>query len=513
MNKYQAVVVGAGMAGLTAASYLVKNKKSTLLIEKESYAGGLVGTFDNKGFKLDRGARSIESSGIIHPMLKNLGIKVDFVRTPINMIMGNERIILDKFEDIEKYKQALKRLFPQDEQAIDLIMRDIYQVMDNMDVLYGIDNPLFVDMPYSKEYLKNELMPWFFRFIRRIGKISKQMLPINEHLGQYTKNQVLIDLIAQHFFEATPANFALSYFTLYLDYQYPLGGTGSLPNAMEKYYLEHGGDLKLETRVSKVDVDNKIVYTNNGEFGYEELVWAGDTMSLYNLIETNNKKIIKQVNKKKEVLKNARGADSVASVYFAVNLPPSFFLQRVGGHTFYTPNVVGLSSHPLSLLKDKEGNFTKDKKAIFDWIRRNLEINTYELSIPAVRDESLAPEGKSGLIASTLFDYELAKHILKIGLYDDLKAFLINEFTRILDSGALKGFKDKIEFSFSATPLTIESYTLNFQGSLTGWSFVSNPFPAIYKFTQVANSVKTKIPHVNQCGQWTFNPAGIPIAV
>ena len=513
MQKFQSIVVGAGMAGLTAAAYNVKNKLTTLLIEKESYAGGLVGTFDVKGYMFDRGARSIESSGIVHPMLKNLGLNVDFVRTPINMIMGEHRIILDRFEDIEKYKQALIKMFPGEEKAINLIMRDIYQVMDNMDVLYGIENPLFVDKPYSKEYLTKTLLPWLFRFLARIGKISKEMAPINDHLAKYTKNQVLIDLITQHFFEATPANFALSYFTLYLDYQYPIGGTGSLPIALEKYFVDNGGKLQLSTKVEKIDLDKKIVYTTNGEFEYEELTWAGDMTSLYNLATSEDLKVIKHLTLRKHALKNTRGADSVASVYYAVDLPPSFFLDRVGGHTFYTPSVKGLTSLQISLIKDEQGNFLKDKNKLFDWISKNLEINTYELSIPAVRDPKLAPKNKAGLIASTLFDYELAKHILKLGYYDELKTLLINEFTRILNNGALKGFKDKVEFSFAATPITIESFTLNYQGSLTGWSFINKPFPAIYQFTQVANSVKTKLPNVTQCGQWTFNPAGIPIAV
>jgi phytoene dehydrogenase-like protein len=88
----------------------------------------------------------------------------------------------------------------------------------------------------------------------------------------------------------------------------------------------------------------------------------------------------------------------------------------------------------------------------------------------------------------------------------------MNTFTKVLNNGALKGFKDKILLKFPATPLTIESYTLNHEGSLTGWSFVNNPFPAVFKFGQVTKSVLTGIPNISQCGQWTFNPAGIPIA-
>lgn len=41
---FDAIVVGGGIAGLTAAAYLSKAGLSTLLCEKESACGGLVNT-------------------------------------------------------------------------------------------------------------------------------------------------------------------------------------------------------------------------------------------------------------------------------------------------------------------------------------------------------------------------------------------------------------------------------------------------------------------------------------
>ena len=50
--------------------------------------------------------------------------------------------------------------------------------------------------------------------------------PVAEYLAKFTTNKALVDVIAQHFFQDTPTFFALSYFSLYLDYCYPKGGTG-----------------------------------------------------------------------------------------------------------------------------------------------------------------------------------------------------------------------------------------------------------------------------------------------
>lgn len=51
--KYDAAVVGGGMAGLTAAAYLVRSGLSVILFEKDLEVGGLVRTFNRGGFVFD----------------------------------------------------------------------------------------------------------------------------------------------------------------------------------------------------------------------------------------------------------------------------------------------------------------------------------------------------------------------------------------------------------------------------------------------------------------------------
>ena len=67
---------------------------------------------------------------------------------------------------------------------------------------------------------------------------------MDEYLAGFSSNQALLDIIDQHFFQKTPAYFALSYFSLYLDYRYPRGGTGSLPKALERFILDNDGEIR-----------------------------------------------------------------------------------------------------------------------------------------------------------------------------------------------------------------------------------------------------------------------------
>ncbi|MCU0600796.1 MAG: NAD(P)-binding protein, partial [Desulfobacterales bacterium] len=64
----------AGMAGMTAAAYLSRENFDVLLLEKNDKTGGLVNTFNANGFSFDTGPRALINSGIVRPILKELGI-------------------------------------------------------------------------------------------------------------------------------------------------------------------------------------------------------------------------------------------------------------------------------------------------------------------------------------------------------------------------------------------------------------------------------------------------------
>ena len=238
--KYDAIVVGGGIAGLTAAAYLAKEGINTALFEKEKETGGLVNSFDYKGFVLDGGIRAIEDLGITMPMIKQLGIDIDFVPNPVSIGVEDIMVRLKDETSLEDYRGMLVSLYPESEEDIDRIIAEVKKIMGYMDIQYGIENPVFKDIKNDKEYLIHELMPWMVKYISTIGKVKKISMPVDEYLRRLTDNKELIDIIAQHFFTKTPAYFALSYFTLYLNYQYPKGGTGKLTRALEQFVLKTG---------------------------------------------------------------------------------------------------------------------------------------------------------------------------------------------------------------------------------------------------------------------------------
>ena len=222
IQNYPALVVGGGIAGLTCAAYLCQNNIKTLLVEKVQRRRSSQ-HLGHKGFAFDSGARAFENSGIICPMLQSLGIEIDFIENPVSIGIALDWINLNSKASVNDYGALLKRYFPEQMTEINHIVYVISEIMGYLDVIYGIDNPLFMDYKNNKAYLKSTLLPWFFKYLKSMHKIKKFNQPVYPFLRQFTRCEALIDLVAQHFFKDTPAFFALSYFGLYLDYLYPVG--------------------------------------------------------------------------------------------------------------------------------------------------------------------------------------------------------------------------------------------------------------------------------------------------
>ena len=139
----EALIVGGGMAGLTAAAYLCKAGRKATLLEKQKNVGGLVNSFSRNGFTFDGGIRAIENSGIVLPMLRQLGIDVEFLPSAVSVGFGGDVVKLGSVDSLKDYSDLICRFFPDNQAEVKAIIGEVASVMEYMDVLYGIDNPLF----------------------------------------------------------------------------------------------------------------------------------------------------------------------------------------------------------------------------------------------------------------------------------------------------------------------------------------------------------------------------------
>jgi phytoene dehydrogenase-like protein len=515
------LIVGGGMAGLTAAAYLSRGGLQVLLCEKETKAGGLVSSFEHNGFVFDGGIRAIENSGTVLPMLRQLGIQVDFLPSTVSIGIGRDVIRIRSADSLRDYQELLEKHFPENRQDIATIVGEIRKIMGYMDVLYGVDNPLFLDLKSNPQYALRTILPWMLKYLLTMPKLGKLYGPVDEYLARFTRNRALIDLIAQHFFRKTPAFFALAYFSLYLDYRYPRGGTGSLARAVERFALDNGGLIRTGVQITSVNPGrHEAVDAQGRAYRYRKLLWAADAKTLYRILDLGSvvdSKALTAIKARQQAVSDKVGGDSVFTVYLALDLDKSYFDQIASAHFFYTPSVSGLSHAALDALRTGDRSdpaaFVQDRAPIAAWLQRYLDLTTYEVSCPALRDARLAPEGQTGLIVSSLFDYALTKRIRDMGWYEEFGKLVSEHIVQVLDASIFPGIKAAVMDSLTSTPLTLERISGNSEGAITGWAFTNKPMPAVNKLPQVASSVLTPIPDTYQAGQWTFSPSGLPISI
>ena len=515
-NKYNTLVIGAGIAGLTSAAYLARDGQKVMLIEKNNETGGLVNSFLRDGFVFDAGVRALLDAGIVMPMFEELGIKLKTVKSPVSIGVSDQIIDIECVNDLEAYRKLLINLYPDSQDDIDKILKSIRKIMKHMDVLYGIENPVFKDIPGDRRFLFGKLLPWLPRFALTVGKINRMNMPVENYLEDLVKNPSLRDIISQHFFKNTPTFFAMSYFSLYLDYFYPLGGVKKLADAIHTKVHEYGGVIKTGTHITEVNTFNCYVRDSKGNiYYYDNLVWSADLKTFYEITDTEGMSP-EEVNKFKDtgnIMLEHRGGDSVFTIFLEVDYPPEIFSEIAHGHFFYTPSKEGLGKTHRQELNKLLTDFDKiDRKDILQWLDKFTALNTYEISLPCLKDPNLAPEGKTGLIISLLAEYHLFEKIRDAGWYDEFRVEFENRVINVIAESVYPMLKDKIIKHFSFSPLSIKDRVSSSEGAIVGWSF-EKPVPVVNKIQISDRSVFTPIHNIYQAGQWVYSPAGVPMSI
>ena len=139
MERYDDVVVGSGVSGLTLALLLGMNGHSVLLLEKSNRIGGSLARFYKQGIPFDTGFHftgGFYKGGILHDMLTVLGIH-DRIQPiflsregAIRFIFEAEGKTYNMPPGIENYKRRLKEYFPGEGSAVERHFAMIKEVCD-----------------------------------------------------------------------------------------------------------------------------------------------------------------------------------------------------------------------------------------------------------------------------------------------------------------------------------------------------------------------------------------------
>lgn len=469
-EKYDVVIIGAGIGGLTCANYLAKAGAKVLLLERHSTPGGYASSFCKKGFYFDAAAHylsSLRPEGQLGKLFADHEIYnlISLKRcNPSDTIYIADKIINFPVE-LDEIVETLQNHFPEDSIGIESLFRYIAN---------SEATKLYID-------LRSKTFADLFDFYK-----------IKERL-----RGVLTLLLANIGAPATRAS-ALSACFLFREYifdggYYPRGGMQAFPSALLSSFKNYGGDVALGVPAKKIGtINGRISFVETkGDYRVAAKHVVSNCSPFYTLSLLSGNEL--ELSKDSSVLADYRrklgGAEPSISA-FMLHIGTNQIVRKflgTSGCVWYHPTY------------DVDSCYQRWMDGVVDFNEDGFVF----MSCPSAHDSDLAPEGKDSLQ-------------LIVGAPYKNKTFWESNAHRFADKvikraeRIIPNLSKYLEINFIATPMTLEKYTMNSQGAMYGWA----PIPSQVGRGKLVNELP--IDGLSLVGHWSGPPAGtggIPMAV
>ncbi|MFW9829734.1 MAG: phytoene desaturase family protein [Candidatus Thorarchaeota archaeon] len=475
------IIIGAGMAGLSAGCYGQMNSYRTQIFETQTTPGGVCTTWNRKGYKID---------GCIH-WLTGSRPGTDFYNLweEIGVVQGRSMIDHDEYARIEdkegkvfivytnidRLEQHMKELAPEDEDVIEDFVSGIRDSI-NFPIPYEKAPDLFTPIDGIKFLFK---MRPFLKLFKKWGKKTIQ------DIVPCFKNPFLRQVFPFIFNLQNPLDFPMMAVLKTFAWMhektagYPLGGSLELARAVEQRYLALGGELHYKSHVIKILVENDRavgVQLTDGSKHYADIVIsaADGHTTIFDMLNA------KYINKK------IQGYYDKLPIY-----SPLIYIGLGVANKFeeVPPTVTGI-------------DFPLDEPIMIGGQERNrMSVQIYNF------DPTLAPADKTFIRVMFASDYKYWKKLNQnTDRYYAEKEEIADMVVTSLDR-RFPGLAAQVEMRDVATPITFERYTANWRGSFQGWQESTKTLRMRMKKTL------PKLKNFYMAGQWVEPGGSIPTAV
>ena len=481
MNKKKIIIIGAGVSGLCAGSYLQMNGYDTQIFELHDMPGGLCTAWDREGYTFDFCIHWLMGSSPSEPLygLWNELIdmeKLEFVDHEIFFqIEDTNGNTLRIFTDVERLEEEMKRVAPEDNDVIE-------------ELIGGIRKFLPFRMPVEKaREVMNPLdgLKMIFKILPYLRAFKKWEKMSAEEFASRCRNPLLKKAILEIFLPDSSAFFLVM--TLVSMHKkgagYPIGGSRNFAKLIEGKYRSLGGTIKYRSRVNKVIVEDDCaqgIQLENGDIRKADIVIsAADGYStIFTMLDGRyvNEKLRDYYSGRSEKLK----------------VFPSLVFVSLGVARSF-------DSEPHALVFPIKEPLVIDDSMTY----RDLTVRIFNF------DPTLAPEGKTA-ITVMLGTYN---HEFWVNLRQKDREQYHREKERIADQviDALEerfgNVKSNIEVVDVSTPASIIRYTNNWKGSFEGWQL--NPGSLMLRMDKTLPGLR----NFYMIGQWVEPGGGLPPAI
>ncbi len=252
--RYDVIIIGAGIGGLTCGAALAKAGRKVLVCEQHNQVGGYVTSFQRDGFSFDGGLQSFGSGGLVFPILRELGLynRVQFARADYQIITPDIKVKLDSLPQV---REELKGAFPQAEGEVEAYFRDLETLLMPVEKMFGGDKPA---MPLLSGSEKTMAMFSFALaypgFVRNIGQYQKATsLDLINHYITDSRLKLILTSIGVYPVMSVITTVGM-WHSFLKDYWYPIGGMQNFANLFANLIEQNGGTISLRTRIDQVMV-------------------------------------------------------------------------------------------------------------------------------------------------------------------------------------------------------------------------------------------------------------------
>ncbi len=347
-SRYDAIVVGAGIAGLVAATDLERRGHRVLVLEHNHQAGGLMSGMWRRGFYFDVGCQSFEDMGIVFALLEQYGLSdlASFRRARYRLVMpGLDTVV----ESLPQTRRAFQEAFPESAtgfaRAFALHERTsqlVQQLFTPERVPYVQDeSPLSVARWVARALVAGSATASPAGALRRLDDLRTWLL--GDFTAWYERQlppSGVRDLLSRCGYSRMNVFVASAFWHLWAhDYWYPEGGLQPWFDRWVARLRERGVDFLFKSTVTALekrgDRVTAVLTRKGGRFEAQEIVYSGDYRQAVHQLVGAERYPARELAR----LDATRHSDAMVSVYLGLDLPPAELRDRLQtSHVFFFPS-------------------------------------------------------------------------------------------------------------------------------------------------------------------------------
>ncbi|UXP30751.1 NAD(P)/FAD-dependent oxidoreductase [Reichenbachiella agarivorans] len=443
-DKYDVVIIGSGMGGLSCGMMLAMEGKSVCILEKNAQIGGTLQTFKRDGGKFDTGVHyvgGLDEGQPLYPYFKYMDIykDIDVMKLDENaydiITFGGDDNQYPHAQGYENFKNQLLKFFPDEEANLDRYIHDIKALCKKF-ALYNV-----YDLP------------------EKVNELEYMYDGATQRINQYTSNPKLQQVLAgSNLLYAGEENKTPFYVHALIINSY----------MMSAYKFQHGGSqISRSLNYSIKDLGGTIVRNaevtsiNHNDTSVESVTLQdgrqikGDIF-ISNVHPTETIKLMDQSLMRKSYTSRISGLENTVSVFtlYLVMKPKTVKYINSNFYNFREDKVWGLTDYKLE-------DWGKDFAVFFLPDNKNPEYTSVITVMAYMKMEEMTPWINTFNTTTQVSDRDESYQNFK-----EIKAqFLLEKM-----EGFMPGIKRHIKSYSTSTPLTQRDYLNTTEGSLYGIS-------------------------------------------